>query len=429
VFKKETLSNVSGRFDRAALREAGGDGEGARPRQGFVAHPACVCRRPARTHTLISPPPFLSPHLWPCPRPSPHPSPLSPLPPPPQRWAWTSGCASRCCWRWRRSSSCPRWGGGGSRGGAAGVGPGHPPGEGKGAHLPVRPSADPSPPRPHPRPRRPQKVRSLADLKQCLTMLGGLTLDDVIAVELLWTPQVRRARAGARAGRAGLGCGCTLTLPLPRPLRLARPRFAIPPPTPPRTAPAQPNSYCPPPTPTPPPTPPGGGRLVQQGRAAAGLPRAGQPLGPSRDPPAPAARRWGRPGSPRRRPIGGAPLPRGGALAAPDRACPGLQVQGRPAGGRPARPRRRRAAPPRRRSRAATCGRCVYPPPSPLQPPARRGPPQRRARRAARARARQRARCRPRVPQPGRGGGVARPGRVPAHILLPPRPLLRGTAS
>lgn len=33
------------------------------------------------------------------------------------------------------------------------------------------------------------KVRSLADLKACLTMLGGLRVDDVVAVELLWTPQ------------------------------------------------------------------------------------------------------------------------------------------------------------------------------------------------------------------------------------------------
>ena len=33
------------------------------------------------------------------------------------------------------------------------------------------------------------KVRSLQDLKKCLTMLGGLRQDDVVAVELLWTPQ------------------------------------------------------------------------------------------------------------------------------------------------------------------------------------------------------------------------------------------------
>jgi uncharacterized membrane protein len=33
------------------------------------------------------------------------------------------------------------------------------------------------------------KVRSLADLKACLTMLGGLLADEVVAVELLWTPQ------------------------------------------------------------------------------------------------------------------------------------------------------------------------------------------------------------------------------------------------
>ena len=33
------------------------------------------------------------------------------------------------------------------------------------------------------------KVRSLADLKKCLALLGGLRVDDVVAVELLWTPQ------------------------------------------------------------------------------------------------------------------------------------------------------------------------------------------------------------------------------------------------
>ncbi|KAI8477294.1 MAG: membrane protein [Monoraphidium minutum] len=33
------------------------------------------------------------------------------------------------------------------------------------------------------------KVRALADLKDCLTLLGGLRVDDVVAVELLWTPQ------------------------------------------------------------------------------------------------------------------------------------------------------------------------------------------------------------------------------------------------
>jgi uncharacterized membrane protein len=33
------------------------------------------------------------------------------------------------------------------------------------------------------------KARSLADLKTCLSLLGGLRPDDVIAVELLWTPQ------------------------------------------------------------------------------------------------------------------------------------------------------------------------------------------------------------------------------------------------
>jgi len=33
------------------------------------------------------------------------------------------------------------------------------------------------------------KVRSLGDLKKCLTMLSGLRVDDVVAVELLWTPQ------------------------------------------------------------------------------------------------------------------------------------------------------------------------------------------------------------------------------------------------
>ncbi|GBF94318.1 hypothetical protein Rsub_06940 [Raphidocelis subcapitata] len=33
------------------------------------------------------------------------------------------------------------------------------------------------------------KVRSLADLKASLTMLGGLITDEVVAVELLWTPQ------------------------------------------------------------------------------------------------------------------------------------------------------------------------------------------------------------------------------------------------
>lgn len=33
------------------------------------------------------------------------------------------------------------------------------------------------------------KIRSLEDLKKCLTMLGGLLADEVIAVELLWTPQ------------------------------------------------------------------------------------------------------------------------------------------------------------------------------------------------------------------------------------------------
>jgi uncharacterized membrane protein len=31
------------------------------------------------------------------------------------------------------------------------------------------------------------RVRSLGDLKKCLAMLGGV--GDVIAVELLWTPQ------------------------------------------------------------------------------------------------------------------------------------------------------------------------------------------------------------------------------------------------
>ena len=33
------------------------------------------------------------------------------------------------------------------------------------------------------------KIRTLADLKKCLAMLGGLRSDDVVAVELLWTPQ------------------------------------------------------------------------------------------------------------------------------------------------------------------------------------------------------------------------------------------------
>lgn len=33
------------------------------------------------------------------------------------------------------------------------------------------------------------KIRSLADLQKCLALLGGLRVDDVVAVELLWTPQ------------------------------------------------------------------------------------------------------------------------------------------------------------------------------------------------------------------------------------------------
>lgn len=39
------------------------------------------------------------------------------------------------------------------------------------------------------RPLKLPKVRSLEDLKKCLALLGGCTVDDVVAVELLWTPQ------------------------------------------------------------------------------------------------------------------------------------------------------------------------------------------------------------------------------------------------
>lgn len=41
----------------------------------------------------------------------------------------------------------------------------------------------------------PAKINSLADLKQALEALGGLPQDQVLGVELLWTPQV-----GAWAG-------------------------------------------------------------------------------------------------------------------------------------------------------------------------------------------------------------------------------------
>lgn len=34
------------------------------------------------------------------------------------------------------------------------------------------------------------QANSLMELKQVLTQLGGMTSDDVIAFELLWTPQV-----------------------------------------------------------------------------------------------------------------------------------------------------------------------------------------------------------------------------------------------
>lgn len=37
----------------------------------------------------------------------------------------------------------------------------------------------------------PDKINSLADLKQALEALGGLPQDQVLGVELLWTPQVR----------------------------------------------------------------------------------------------------------------------------------------------------------------------------------------------------------------------------------------------
>lgn len=55
----------------------------------------------------------------------------------------------------------------------------------------------------------PDKINSLAELKQALEALGGLPQDQVLGVELLWTPQVR----GRDAVHCASGCtgrlGCT----------------------------------------------------------------------------------------------------------------------------------------------------------------------------------------------------------------------------
>jgi uncharacterized membrane protein len=48
----------------------------------------------------------------------------------------------------------------------------------------------------------PEKINSLADLKAALETLGGLPQDQVLGVELMWTPQVRgRLGSDAAAGR------------------------------------------------------------------------------------------------------------------------------------------------------------------------------------------------------------------------------------
>lgn len=52
----------------------------------------------------------------------------------------------------------------------------------------------------------PDKINSLSDLKQALEALGGLPQDQVLGVELLWTPQVR-----AQAGVAWVPCVLSAT--------------------------------------------------------------------------------------------------------------------------------------------------------------------------------------------------------------------------
>lgn len=42
----------------------------------------------------------------------------------------------------------------------------------------------------------PAKINSLAELRQALEALGGLPQDQVMGVELLWTPQVREGQEG-----------------------------------------------------------------------------------------------------------------------------------------------------------------------------------------------------------------------------------------